>query len=101
MDLIKLRTLSEVERLLSSDKPRYSIMRLDDGCWFKSSSGHNYKLYGLRSALLRRPFCRTIYIYGNRNEENDQTVNLIEEFTREYLNELGQRGAVVVENCLS
>jgi len=102
MELLKLRTQQEIDKLLGFGDPHYSTMWVQDGCWLKTLSYQTYKFRGVRSTLLRNSFVPTIYIYGRYTKDNYWAAKSIETFTKDYLKTLHKsKDEVTVEMCLS
>jgi len=102
MDLLNLRTRQEIDNLLHSDRPQYSIIWVSDGCWSKSLSSQNYKLNRFRSIIMRSSFTPMIYVYGEKTQDNYWAAKSIENYARDYLKELRKdKEDVLVKECLS
>lgn len=102
MELLKLKTQQEIDKLLDFGDPHYTIMWVQGGCWLKTLSYQTYKFREFRTILLRNSFAPTIYIYGRYTKDNYWAAKSIETFTKDYLKTLHKnKDEVTVKICLS
>lgn len=102
MFLLNLKTKQEIDKLLYTHEPEYSIIWVSNGCWVKSLSYQKYKLHGLRSLIFSTSFTPTIYIYGEKTRANYLAAKSIKNCAKNYLKELGEdKEEILVKKCLS